>query len=272
MPEELAPDLIEELKGVALAAADGGAAIVRAQADEGREGFTTKSSPTDLVSEADRASERFITQYIRSQRPHDAIVGEEGTSVPGSSGISWAADPLDGTTNFYFRIPAYSVSVAAIWQGDPVAGAVVDCARGETWWAAQGQGAWRDGIRCAVASGRSELSTALVGTGFGYKRERRVFQAAVVADLIGDVRDIRRFGSAALDLCSVAGGRLDAYYEAGLNDWDWAAGRLICREAGGTAEMLPGGALLATTPELFGPLSSLLGRAFERAGALGLSL
>jgi myo-inositol-1(or 4)-monophosphatase len=267
MPQTKLPsELVAELRSIALEAASGGARVVREHAGSALRELGTKSTPTDLVSEADRASERFITAHIAANRPDDALHGEEGAFLPGRSGISWVADPLDGTTNFVFGVPAYSVSVAACHEGWPVAGAVVDCCRDETWSAAAGQGATCNDRPCHLPKDRSTLSTALVGTGFAYRADRRAAQAAVVADIIGEVRDIRRVGSAALDLCWVAGGRYDAFFEAGLNDWDWAAGGLICQEAGGTVGTLPTGELLAAAPQLFEPLSRLLEAAHRRAG------
>lgn len=258
---ELPEDLLTELRSVALAAATAAAEVVRHYAGTVLTEVSTKSSPTDLVSEADRASERLIADHIRRHRPDDSLHGEEGTSHTGSSGISWVADPLDGTTNFFFGLPAYGVSVAATFGGQPVAGVVVDCCRDETWSSARGQGAWCNDRPCQAAAGRSELATALVATGFSYQAERRAVQAAVVSELITQVRDVRRFGSAALDLCWVAAGRYDAYFESGLNEWDWAAGRLICEEAGARVDMLPGGELLAATPQLFAPIADLINTA-----------
>lgn len=257
-PDAPGPSLVGELVHVAVEAAEGAAAVVRSRAGTVLERLTTKSSPTDFVSEVDRASEEFIAAFLRQHRPHDALQAEEGTLLPGGSGITWSADPLDGTTNFVFGVPAYAVSLAAMHNGRPVAGAVVDCNRDETWSAGLGQGAWLGQHPCHVASGRSQVATALVSTGFGYRAEARALQGAVLSRLLGQVRDVRRFGSAALDLCWVACGRYDAYYESGLSTWDWAAGRLLCQEAGGKVGELGCGPLLATTPELWDGLSRLL--------------
>jgi myo-inositol-1(or 4)-monophosphatase len=218
----------------------------------------TKSSPTDLVSEADRASEAFIVAELRRARPHDSLLSEEGTAHTGTSEVRWVADPLDGTTNFFFRVPAYSVSLAAEYQGRAVVGIVVDPSRQETWTAVRGRGAQCNGVACRAAVGRSEVATALVATGFSYQHERRLDQASVLVRLLPAVRDIRRFGSAAIDLCWLAGGRVDAFYEAGLNAWDWAAGGLICEEAGAQLTIMPDGTLLAATPGLMAPLAALL--------------
>ena len=262
-------DLIDELQHVALKVATGAAQVLRQYSPARLREVSTKSSPTDLVSEADRASEAYILSELRSARPSDSFVGEEGTSYRGTSEVSWVADPLDGTTNFFFDLPAYSVSLAAQCDGRPVVGVVVDVVRQETWTAAVGRGAWCNGSPCHVASGRSVLGTALVATGFSYSPERRAHQAALLPYLLPAVRDIRRFGSAALDLCWVGGGRFDAFYESGLNDWDSAAGSLICEEAGGEVTMLPGSILLATTPELTGPLVKLLAEAQNAAALAG---
>lgn len=254
----LSTGLLDELEEVARDVAGGAGRLLQEYSGSTLEQVSTKSSPTDLVSEADRASEAFMVSELQKARPLDSVHSEEGTSRPGTSGISWVADPLDGTTNFLFKVPAYSVSLAARCEGRTVVGVVVDPSRQETWSAVIGRGAWCNGSGCHVAAGRSELATALVATGFSYRPERRAGQAAVLARLLPAVRDIRRFGSAALDLCWVAGGRFDAFYESGLNDWDWAAGGLICEEAGGELRMLPGEVLLASTPPLSGPLAALL--------------
>ncbi len=191
----------------------------------------TKSSRTDLVTAADRAAESLITSRLGRARPDDGIVGEEGASRPGASGITWFIDPIDGTTNFVYGHPGYAVSVAAARAGRPLAGAVVDPLHGEVFSAALGGGALRNDEPLLV-SGTSELRSALVATGFGYDEADRNHQGAVVAGLLGRVRDIRRMGSAALDLCSVACARVDAYYEYRLKPWDHAAGSLIASEAG----------------------------------------
>ena len=261
--------LLDELTGVALRVAAGAAEVLSRYSVAALTEVGTKSSPTDMVSEADRASEAFIVSELRRVRPDDSLLGEEGASHEGTSGVCWVADPLDGTTNFLFGIPAYAVSLAAQCDGESVVGVVVDPARNETWSATTGRGAWCNSTPCHVADGRSDLATALVATGFGYQRERRAEQARLLPVLLPAVRDIRRVGSAALDLCWVAGGRYDAYYEAHLNNWDWAAGRVICQEAGAVLTMLPGEVLLATTPSLSKPLGDLVLRAQGLAGAPG---
>jgi myo-inositol-1(or 4)-monophosphatase len=254
----LSPSLLDELGEVAREVASGAARVLQQYWEIPLEEVSTKSSPTDLVSEADRAAEAYIVSGLARARPLDAVESEEGSSRDGTSGISWVADPLDGTTNFFFGVPAYSVSLAARRGGHSLVGVVVDPSRRETWCAVRGRGAWLNGTACQVANGRSNVATALVATGFSYSPERRAEQAATLQRLLPAVRDIRRIGSAALDLCWVAGGRFDAFYEAGLNDWDWAAGGLICEEAGAELAMLPGRLLLASTPALHAPLTALL--------------
>jgi myo-inositol-1(or 4)-monophosphatase len=248
---------LAELAAAALASADAAAAILM-QGLESPSGVDTKSSSTDMVSDVDRQAEQAVARVLAEYRPDDEVLGEEGTARPGSSGVRWVVDPLDGTTNFLFGIPQFSVSVAAEVEGRTQVGIVVDPSRREVWAATAGWGARRNGEPCQVATGRSTLATALVATGFGYLPARREWQGAVAGRVIPRVRDIRRFGSAALDLCWTAGGRWDAYYEWGLNPWDLAAGALICAEAGGRVEAFPGQLIVATTPELFGPFTDLL--------------
>jgi myo-inositol-1(or 4)-monophosphatase len=222
----------------------------------------TKSSLTDLVTEYDRAAERLIVEGILAARPGDGLLGEEGTAEPGTSGVRWVIDPLDGTTNFFYGYPAFAVSIAAEIDGEVVAGVVADVSRAETFTAARGHGAHASGhpLHCTDAA---ELATALVATGFAYDAARRARQGMVVAGLLPRVRDVRRSGSAALDLCAVAAGRVDGYYERGLAPWDLAAGALIAAEAGAAVGDLdgarPSGAfVLATAPALFDPLGALL--------------
>jgi myo-inositol-1(or 4)-monophosphatase len=222
----------------------------------------TKTTLTDMVTATDRASERLIVDGIRAARPDDAILGEEGTTDQGTSGVRWIVDPLDGTTNFLYGLPAFAVSIAVEVQGVVEVGIVVDAARDETFTAIRGEGAHCGGRRipCGEAT---ELATALVGTGFAYDAERRAQQGAVVAQVLPVVRDIRRVGAAAIDLCWVAAGRLDAYYERGLAPWDLAAGALIASESGAAVGDLDGGPAsgaftLAACPAVFGPLRSLL--------------
>lgn len=198
----------------------------------------SKSTPTDPVTIVDTETERWLRERLAVLRPGEAILGEEeGGRLDGRPGLSWVLDPIDGTVNFVYGIPAYAVSVAAQYDGRSVAGAVANVPAGEVYSAALGHGAEvvRDGVRSALrCSGVEELSMALLGTGFAYDPGRRARQAAVVAEVLPEVRDIRRIGSCALDLCMVAAGRLDAYYEEGVQVWDWAAAALIAAEAGAT--------------------------------------
>ena len=213
-------------------------AVAREAGHQLREAFggervnvTAKSSPTDLVSEADHAAERLIRERLAAARPGDGFLGEEGGNATGSSGLRWVVDPLDGTINFLFGIPQWAVSIACEDERGTVVGVIYDPMRDELWTAERDGPALLDG-RPIEASKRDDLATALVATGFGYDAEVRRLQAAVAAELLPQVRDIRRFGSAALDLAWTAAGRCDAYYERGLNAWDLAAGVLLCRRAG----------------------------------------
>jgi myo-inositol-1(or 4)-monophosphatase len=223
----------------------------------------TKSSATDMVSEMDRASESAIRGLIARERPDDAILGEEGGEVPGTSGVRWVVDPLDGTTNYLYGFPAWAVSVAAQVDGATVAGAVYDPTHEELWAAVRGRGATRNGVALPPLDSGAEVATALVATGFAYRPERRADQGRVAAFLLPRVRDLRRGGSAALDLCFVAGGRVDAYFEAGTHIWDWAAGALIAAEAGAWVGGFDGGppsedGLLAARPGIATQLRALL--------------
>jgi myo-inositol-1(or 4)-monophosphatase len=191
----------------------------------------TKSTPTDPVTEFDRSAEALIVDTLRSRRPDDSIVGEEGADHAGTSGLVWHIDPIDGTANFVYDLPAWCTSVAVVDERGPLAGAVFAPVTNELFSAARDRGATLNGtpIRCSSAS---ELTTALIATGFNYSPRTRERQARRLAQLLPRVRDVRRYGSAALDLCFVAAGRFDAYFEEHLNSWDLAAGVLIAAEAG----------------------------------------
>jgi myo-inositol-1(or 4)-monophosphatase len=226
----------------------------------------TKSSPTDVVTEMDHAAEALITERLRAQRPQDAFLGEEG-GESGQGRVRWIIDPLDGTVNYLYGLPDWAVSIAAEVDGTPMAGVVAVPAYDEVFTAISGEGAWLLAgdqppvtLRCNTGV---PLAEALVGTGFGYAAARRAVQGEVVAAVLPQVRDIRRGGSAAADLCSVAAGRLDAFYERGLNYWDYAAGGLIAAEAGARLGGLAGrpaspGFILAAEPALFAQLHGLL--------------
>ncbi|MFF1571151.1 inositol monophosphatase family protein [Leifsonia sp. NPDC058292] len=265
-----------ELLEIALTIAHRAADLARQRRDEGVEVAASKSSLSDIVTRADREAEDLIRDAIAAARPDDGFYGEESGGAEGTSGLTWVVDPIDGTVNYFYGIPAYAVSVAVV-EGDPdprtwraLAGAVVNPAIGETFTASAGGGAELNGKALQVKQG-TDLALALVGTGFGYDAERRVQQATILADLIGKVRDIRRIGAASLDLCSVAAGRLDAYYERGLNPWDHAAGALIAREAGAQVGALAGtresaDLLIAAEPGLYAQLEPLLRPHFSVAG------
>jgi len=201
----------------------------------------TKSSPTDIVTAVDVASEQLIRRTILTARPDDSFVGEEGDDISGASDVTWVADPIDGTVNFLYEIPQFAVSLAALVGTQVVAGVVHNPTSGETFTAVRGGGAFRDGTPIGVSSCTS-LDTALVGIGYTYVAEVRRHQAVENSRLVPVVRDVRRFGSAALDLCFVACGRLDAYAERGLKPWDLAAGGLIAAEAGANVGGLDGAA------------------------------
>jgi myo-inositol-1(or 4)-monophosphatase len=268
------------LLALAEAAAADAARMLAGRRAEGRPGVVaTKSSPTDVVTEADRAAEAMIIERILAERPGDAFLGEEGGQRDGTrgpprrpgqpGGVRWIVDPLDGTVNYLYGLPDFAVSIAAEADGEIVAGVVHLPERGEVFTAVAGSGAWLlTAGRPAVALRCNRdvpLSRALVATGFGYEVGRRKVQGEVAGALLPLVRDIRRGGSAAIDLCSVAAGRVDAYYERGVNYWDIAAGGLIAAEAGARVGGLSGqaagsGMTIAADPPLFAELNDVLSR------------
>jgi myo-inositol-1(or 4)-monophosphatase len=222
----------------------------------------TKSSPTDVVTASDTAAEQLLRARLLGARPQDSFLGEEGAADEGTSGVRWVVDPIDGTVNYLYGIPAYAVSVAATSGGEPLVGVVHNPVSGETWTATRGGGARLDGRRLRV-SGCDRLDRALVATGFGYESRRRAHQADVLRQVLPRVRDIRRAGAASLDLCALASARVDAYYERGLKPWDLAAGGLVAREAGAVVGGLSGAPagediVVAAGPALFRPLHDLL--------------
>lgn len=268
MTDELS--LTEIAETVAVDAAE----LVRQRHAEIRDGGAmsvgTKSSATDVVTAADTESERLIRSRLAELRPGDAVLGEEeGNGVTGSAtdtaagGVTWVVDPIDGTVNFLYGYPAFAVSVAAQVDGVSVAGAVVEPVSGRRWTAARGVGAWLDGAPLRGGS-QDSLDLTLLATGFAYRPDRRQRQARLVAAMLGRVRDIRRGGSSALDLCAVAAGWVDAYCEHGLSRWDWAAGALIAAEAGvrvtlpGDDPELGADAILAAAPTIAEPLRTAL--------------
>ena len=222
-------------------------------------GLDVKSSSTDMVSDADREAEDAIVTLLRSERPDDGVLGEEGTAEETASGRRWVIDPLDGTTNFLYSYPAWAVSVALEDSDGSLVGIVFDPARGELFAAERGAGATLNGEPIRVRED-ARLERALIATGFGYDAERRARQADVLRRVLPAVRDIRRAGAAAIDLAWVAAGRLDGYWERGLHRWDWAAGRLLVVEAGGEVRDLAGEphGLVAAAPGLIGELEELV--------------
>jgi len=202
--------------------------------------ISAKSSRTDLVTDMDLACEAAIVEFLGDHRPDDGVMGEEGSGRDGTSGVRWIIDPIDGTVNFVYGHPGYGVSVAAEADGQVVAGAVIDPVLDETFTAHKGGGARRNGHAIRVRPD-GEPAMALVATGFSYQHERRRRQTEVLGELLPLIGDIRRVGGAAVDLCSVACGRVDAFFEVGLNPWDYAAGTLICAEAGAVVQDLYGG-------------------------------
>ena len=244
-----------ELLELARAAAREAGELVMSMRTRGADVAQTKSSPTDIVTAVDVASEELIRSTILASRGSDGFVGEEGDDIHGSSGVVWIADPIDGTVNYLYGIPAFSVSIAASFEGVVVAGVVHNPMSGETFTAALGEGARLDGRPISVGA-CTDIAQALVGTGYSYRADVRARQAVETSRLVSVVRDIRRIGSAALDLCYVACGRYDAYVERALKRWDLAAGRLIVTEAGGRVEGLNGdepGELIVTAaaPQLY---------------------
>lgn len=253
-----------DLAGLATEVAREAAEMARTALREARHLVETKSTATDMVTATDRAIEAHILERLLNARPDDGFLGEESSERSGTSGIRWIVDPIDGTTNFFYGLPGFNTSIAAERDGEIIAGVVVDPVRDELFSATLGGGATCNGvpIRCTDAT---TAALALVVTGFSYRIDRRRAQARVVADLIGEVRDIRRLGAAALDLCMVAAGRVDAYFESGLQPWDRAAGVLIAREAGARVEDLHGGDpsstfVLASSPGVFDELAATLRR------------
>jgi len=229
---------LTSLLALAESAAREAGALIRDERPRDLGVAATKSSPTDVVTVMDQRSERLLRERLLGARPDDGLLGEEGGGVAGRSGLTWVVDPIDGTVNYLYGIPAYAVSVAAV-TGDPqrpggyevLVGCVHNPVTDETWTASVGGGAYLDGERLAVRE-VDDLGQVLLATGFGYAARRRAHQARVVSALLPQVRDIRRIGSGTLDLCGVASRRVDAYVERGLSPWDIAAGELVAREAG----------------------------------------
>lgn len=230
---------------LAVATAREAAELVRRGRATAGDDVTVKSSPVDVVTAVDTATEHLVVGRLLGARPDDGVLGEEGAQRAGTSGVRWIVDPIDGTVNFLYDLPAYAVSIAAEVDGVVVAGVVLNAATGDLFTAVAGGGAFRStpaepGPVRLTGSRATALEQSLVATGFGYRVEQRRAQGAVVAELLPRVRDIRRHGSAALELCAAAAGRVDAYYEADLKPWDHAAGALVAAEAGLVLGGLPG--------------------------------
>lgn len=249
--------------------------LARRMREDGVSDVSTKSTETDVVTAADRAVERFVVEAIRAARPQDAVLGEEfgraNPVAPAPGGVQWILDPIDGTVNYLYDLPVSAVSLAARIDDRIVTGVVRNITTGAEWVASLGRGAFADGRRLC-GSKQTVLSQALVATGFGYDARVRAAQARVVAGLLPQVRDIRRWGAASIDLCLAAEGKVDAYFERGLNLWDHAAGGLIAAEAGLIVSGLRGansgsGLVLAAPPVLHGLLHDQLVR-FDADGAI----
>jgi myo-inositol-1(or 4)-monophosphatase len=250
------------LLDLAVRAAQAAGALLMDSFHRPASGVEHKSSQTDPVSDADREAETLITALLHEERPGDGVLGEEGAGIIGASGLGWLVDPLDGTVNFLYGIPQWAVSIACGDERGTLAAVIHDPLRSETFSALRGEGSSCNGQKLRIAAA-PPLERALVGTGFSYAASERRLQTELVVRILPRARDIRRAGSAALDLAWVAAGRLDAFYEHGLKEWDHAAGDLIVREAGGLVEQLPaaGGlssGVLAGPPALVAQLAPLL--------------
>lgn len=248
---------LPSLADLATEAAHAAGALLLDGASRLRTVVETKTTATDMVTEMDRASEALIAELVLGARPGDAFLGEEGTVGSGTTGVRWVVDPLDGTTNYLYGFPSWAVSIAAEIDGEPAIGVVFDPTHDETFRAVRGEGAWCNGERLRVV-GAADLANSLVATGFGYDARMRAQQAQIVARVLPSVRDIRRAGAASVDLCWLARGRVDIYYERGLQHWDHAAGALVAGEAGAAVQTLEDGTMVATSPRLSGPFLELL--------------
>ncbi len=258
----------EEALALATAAAREAGAILLERFGRPASGLRAKSSATDLVSEADERAERAIVEYIGRYRPDDALVAEEGSARTGQTGIRWYVDPLDGTINYLYGIPHWAVTICCADPSGPLAGVVYDPLRGDLFEATRDGGARCRGLRLAVTA-KADLASALVATGFAYVAESRERQGRLLAHVLGAVRDIRRAGSASLDLAFVAAARLDGYFESVDKPWDWMAGALLVTEAGGRVTQLHPSdpalpRIVASAPGIHDDLLGLLDRAIRR--------
>jgi myo-inositol-1(or 4)-monophosphatase len=221
----------------------------------------SKSTAIDIATQMDKKAEKFIMESLLAARPDDGIIGEEGSSVESKSGITWVIDPLDGTVNYFYGLPGWNVSIAAKDKDGSVVGVVTAPTIDSTWWATRGGGAFYNGhqIHC---NDPIALDRSLIATGFQYDVSHRISQLEDFSKLVPIVRDLRRNGAAAVDLCHVAMGALDGYYEAGLKEWDWAAGALVATEAGATFKHYGQGPMrisMAAGPSLHSQLEAHLG-------------
>ena len=239
-----------------------GAGALALSMHRGLSGHDTKSTPTDVVTAADRAAEALLVEGIRAARPGDGVLGEEGAADDGTTGVRWVVDPVDGTVNYLYGLPQWGVSIGVEVDGETVVGVVYDPAKDELYSAVRGGGAFLGQARLRCTD-ETDLAQSLVATGFGYDARRRAAQARLLPTVLPAVRDVRRLGAGALDLCGVAAGRVDAYYEQGLSPWDMAAGLLIATEAGARVGGLRGAAagpamVVASAPGVFDALHDLL--------------
>lgn len=260
--------LPDELRDIASRVAREAGEFARTMRLSGVDIAGQKSSSVDIVTKADQATERLIRERLAALRPHDAVFGEEGATTSGTSGLTWVVDPIDGTVNYLYGIPAWGVSVAVV-EGEPdpatwttIAAAVANASTGELFSAARGRGATCNDRVLAVSS-KTDLSTSLVSTGFAYSADVRAHQGEMMHTILPRVRDIRRMGACSLDLCDLADGRVDAFFEQTLSPWDHAAGALIAREAGATITGFPGkpegrDLLVAAVPGIHAELLTLL--------------
>lgn len=239
------PSVLDDLLALAVAVAEEAGELARRRRTEGVAIAATKTALADIVTEADREVEDLVRARLAEARPHDGFLGEESDAAQSASGITWVVDPIDGTVNYAYGIPQYAVSIAAV-RGEPtparweaLVGVVHNPALGETFQARRGGGAWLGARRLAVSE--PGAAGALLATGFGYDPATHAGDLARLAEVMPLARDVRRAGAASLDLAFVAAGRLDGYYERGLNPWDHAAGALLVTEAGGVVSGLPDG-------------------------------
>ena len=259
MMPNVGADDVEQLRVTAVAVARQVGDLVVSMRAGGAAQIGTKTSATDVVTAADTAAERLARQLLAQWRPGESVLGEEeGGTGASAGGLCWVVDPIDGTVNYLYGLPWYAVSVAVQRGGQSLAAAVGQPAAGRLWSAARGCGADCNGAAVRV-SGATELGLSLIGTGFSYQPQRRARQAAMVAGMLPRIRDLRRAGSAALDLCSVASGWLDGFAEHGLQRWDWAAGALIAAEAGAVVRLPRQGSdfVLAAAPGIVDALAEL---------------